>query len=133
MHKNTRLLFFTLLVAFLILFLFWIDHGLIIAKQAAIEIAESYCVEETIHLSLVEMPHDVVAELLTCTDMTDRGFEIDCQSFGSNVKIWLVSMSGNWTLWGPLNADGSNNIAVLTRCDVALNAITGKMLERSWK
>ena len=136
MTRLKRPVLYVFIILFLLLILYIVrDSSIIHAfdKRKAIDQAQNYCTNVTGHLNLMEPPHDFVAELLTCNEIKSKTSIRECNYLAPDAKAWLVSMDGQWELWGPPNPDGTNVPIQLTRCYVVIGAGTGIKLDISWK
>jgi hypothetical protein len=96
-----------------------------IDQMIAIESAMRKCCRE--HLTPLEEPYNIHAELMTAQEANDRLNQDLRPDYLTDV--WVVSMQGSWGLYGPepdRDEQGEYTYsAILTRCTVVIDARTG--------
>jgi hypothetical protein len=120
-----------LLIIIVLSFLFLVRNLYIksqfIDKQAAIELAQNYCVQSNAYPQ--KEPHNINSKLLVCGDLEEQTGWNACNTRHAlqGLKVWYVSMEGQWLIYGPPNANGTNSAPIpFTHCSVLMDAITGE-------
>jgi hypothetical protein len=133
--KTWRLVLFGSTILFFFLVLFFVYNPLdlqFIKEWKVFAQAEKWCTQPNMHLDLLEKPHGIEAELLTCAEILRETTIRDCGGLASDEKAWLVSMEGKWNLWGPPPIEGTHAPMPLTRCVVMIDVTTGDGLNGYW-
>ena len=91
------------------------------------QLAQNYCVQSNAYPQ--EKPHNINSKLLVCGDVEEQTGWNACNIhfYPQDLSVLYVSMEGQWLIYGPPNADGTNSEPILlTHCSVIMDAITGE-------
>ncbi len=134
MDKIKKPSLFAVAIFFVLLILYGISTSSIIHgvnKNKAIELAKGYCSHNDSNADLQKLASGHTAELLTCGEIKAKTSFENCGPLSPEQKAWLVSVNGEWLLWGPPDPQETVNTPIqLTKCHVILDVNSGAKLDQ---
>src|SRR5688500_20210040 len=101
-----------IVLSFLLLVRNLYNKSQFIDKQAAIELAQNYCVQSNAYPQ--KEPHNINSKLLVCGDLEEQTGWNACNTRHAlqGLKVWYESLEEQWLIYEPQNVKGTNSIQI---------------------